>query len=311
MITDSFFQQGQSHEVCEDYAIHGDKYVIISDGCSNGGGPRMHTDWGARILCKAAEQHLKVLCHGPDTKNIKMEEKLRQFYALVANTAKTQLKAFEKMSIECLTATLIVLNRSWDTVTATMMGDGVIGAKRKDGQWEVAVYDADPLGCKKGCFYLKYMLNNNWYKNYMDVFGGNFTVTVYIGDIFKPETMTVRTDKEVLRETSPWFDVTFTMDEYEMVFAASDGLTSFYQNVITPTSRHQIPVSTIDALREVLTIPKFNPDFLRHQREWLWKNKKSHFVRNDWHNSDDLSFGALYDPTCPKFMKSIKDDSDE
>ena len=61
MNTGSFFTIGSTHLVCEDYALHGKDYVILSDGCSNGGGPRIHTDWGSRILCKAAEEHIQLL----------------------------------------------------------------------------------------------------------------------------------------------------------------------------------------------------------------------------------------------------------
>ena len=307
MITDSFFQQGESHEVCEDYALHGSDYAIIADGCSNGGGPTMHTDWGARILCKAAEQHIRRLNYSPV---IKFDEKVRQFFSLVANTAQTQLRAFDNMSMDCLSATLLVMHRSLITTTVLLMGDGVIGGKRKDGRWEISVYDAVANGKKKGCFYLRYMMMPNWYKNYIDVFGGTFEVTTYVGDIFKPETLITRTETETLNESTPWFDAVFPMDEYEFVFGASDGMTSFYQNVITPTSRHQNSVSTIDALREVLTIPQFKPEFLRHQRKWLWKNKKSHFVKNNWHNSDDVSFIAMYDPNIPP-MEVLKEKDEQ
>ena len=69
-------------------------------------------------------------------------------------------------------------------------------------------------------------------------------------------------------------------------------------------------MSTIDALREVLTIPQFKPEFLRHQRKWLWKNKKSHFVKNNWHNSDDVSFIAMYDPNIPP-MEVLKEKDEQ
>jgi len=41
MNTGSYFKIGSTHVVCEDYAIHTDDAVVVSDGCSNGGGPLM------------------------------------------------------------------------------------------------------------------------------------------------------------------------------------------------------------------------------------------------------------------------------
>jgi len=63
MITDSWYEIGAGHEVCEDYAIHGQfikdeaeiHYAILSDGCSSSS----RSDVGARILCHTAECILK------------------------------------------------------------------------------------------------------------------------------------------------------------------------------------------------------------------------------------------------------------
>ena len=84
MTTESIFEQGSTHEVCEDYAIQGGGYTILADGCSNGGGPRIDTDWGSRILCKAAEEHLNTL----KTRNP------LEYMTAVGETAKTQLRAW-------------------------------------------------------------------------------------------------------------------------------------------------------------------------------------------------------------------------
>ncbi len=49
METNSFYQIGKEHKVCEDYASCGIEpfpYAILSDGCSTG----KNTDIGSRIL---------------------------------------------------------------------------------------------------------------------------------------------------------------------------------------------------------------------------------------------------------------------
>ena len=71
--TDSHYEIGCSHKVCEDFAIHGSfeapngsilHYGIVSDGCSssmNEGGVRnpINVDIGARLLCLVAKQVIR------------------------------------------------------------------------------------------------------------------------------------------------------------------------------------------------------------------------------------------------------------
>ncbi len=55
MITDSYFRIGSSHHVCQDYAMHGECFSIIADGCSSGG----KVDFGARLYAQAAANFLQ------------------------------------------------------------------------------------------------------------------------------------------------------------------------------------------------------------------------------------------------------------
>lgn len=57
METNSFYQIGRDHKVCEDYAICGMEpfpYTILSDGCSTG----KHTDVGSRILVSMTKKNI-------------------------------------------------------------------------------------------------------------------------------------------------------------------------------------------------------------------------------------------------------------
>lgn len=55
VITDSFFEKGSTHHVCQDYALHSTDYAIGSDGCSSS----PNTDVGARLLCHTLTGKLK------------------------------------------------------------------------------------------------------------------------------------------------------------------------------------------------------------------------------------------------------------
>ena len=57
MISDSYFEIGNTHMVCQDYALNGSSpdnrlhYSIVSDGCSSS----KHSEIGAQILCHVAQ----------------------------------------------------------------------------------------------------------------------------------------------------------------------------------------------------------------------------------------------------------------
>jgi hypothetical protein len=115
MHTDWFFTMGKAHHVCEDYAIDGDKCVIVSDGCSSS----KHTDLGARLLAHSA----RIL--------INTEKSYADFgRAVVAQAAK--LLDTLNMGYECLYATLIVAKATdLGSVRVRMYGDGAIIAISK------------------------------------------------------------------------------------------------------------------------------------------------------------------------------------
>jgi len=113
MNTDWFFTMGKAHSVCEDYAIDGEKAVIISDGCSSA----KHTDLGSRLLAHSARIVMA------ENKGYDYNE----FGQRVVNQAAKLLDAMA-MGHECLYATLItakVLTTGY-SVLVRMYGDGVI-----------------------------------------------------------------------------------------------------------------------------------------------------------------------------------------
>jgi hypothetical protein len=171
MLTDSIFEQGVTHEVCEDYALHGDGWVVVSDGCSSG----EFTDWGSRLLCKAAEQHLSKQCQHP-----------MQFYQAVGATVLTQARTFV-LPANCLTATLLTAQREGDNIKAIAIGDGIVGGKRRDGRWKIHVIDfPTPLGSGGAPFYLKYDIFNET-DQWLARHGSDYKITTYFGNIMSPE----------------------------------------------------------------------------------------------------------------------------
>lgn len=291
MITDSFFQQGSTHKICEDYAVHGPDYVILADGCSNGGGPSISSDWGARLLCKAAQQCLPLLKLDPLVKMVSYNQMSQYFFREVGKTSKEQIEIISNLDPACLTATLSVLYQDMGGIHHRLIGDGVVGARRRDGRWEVSSFE--PVN--GGCFYLKYLLFEGETEAWFKQFKGTYRSTTYVGDLFKPEEMDVVTEEFDLEENRLYFSAAFPNDEYDLVFIGSDGLSSFFKQVRTSTSKHNEPISLLNALGVVFDEINLRADCLQLQRDWAWKRKlPGTFLTKEWQNSDDVSVGIMY-----------------
>ena len=288
IITDSFFQQGVTHEVCEDYALHGDNFGVIADGCSNGTGPSINSDWGARLLCKATEASVALLSSWTQ----------REFlFGHIFDLAKKNINKIGNLQQDCLSATIgiVYLNNVWlktisCNIKAILMGDGAILAQKHTGEWLIKIYE--PI--KGGPFYLKYMAMNEQDK-YYEQFGGEYRITTYSGDIKNPEVLSASNKEIVLDKVCPWFEEEFPVSDYKSVFVCTDGINSFYRKENTGTSKQNIPVPTINVLNVILDDINYRSGFLRLQRNWAFKrNVKGTFSQKQWYNADDVSFAGLH-----------------
>lgn len=292
IIADSFFQQGAGHDVCEDYARHGENYAVISDGCSNGDGPRIDSDWGARFLCRAGERA------------IWMQDHPVHYMQLLGQQLKWLPSALE-IPNEFLTATLMTLCGTSLRHEARAIGDGVIGGRRFDGRWKIYVIEFP-----KGPYYLKYTLFGEE-SSFQKKFTEFYKVTTYFGKLMSPEmelkgetyaersekwsqTMSMSWKEHEVDFKFPWHDFMFSAEDYDLVFIASDGVESFEELRSTPTGKHKEQVHLLDVLRVLLDFMVIKPGFAQHQRHWAFKqNKRGTFPCRNWKNFDDVSMGVL------------------
>lgn len=281
MRTGSYFNIGTTHTVCEDYALHGGGYVILSDGCSNGGGPRIHTDWGSRLLCKAAEVNLDLLpCES------------EAFNNRCISSAMTQVNAIPNLPMQCLTATLLVAVVKGDQIHVHVVGDGLFGVKKKDGTFEISEIHFgtvdNPISAP---YYLRYELHKADRAEYLERFGPIYTEKLWVGDLKNPEFQTIQHN---LMDGTTIFR-SYDIDEVEFAFIASDGLSSFYLPTVTGTSKVNQPVEVPDVVSVLMDFKSYNADFVGRQSEWVFKTKRpGSFGRLDWHNGDDVSLGVIY-----------------
>jgi hypothetical protein len=278
MFTDSFFQQGGTHAVCQDYSAHGDDYAIISDGCSSA----PDSDFGARLIIKAAERELSIYRSGfTDT-----------FVKGVIFEASAKALQIGNLNANCLTATLglVVADKDKKQSRALLVGDGVIGAHERSGKWEVKTFEPT-LG---GCFYPTYMLKESDMAAYYQRFEGRYETKGYRGHLNEPEKMDRMWEDITLTTDQPYFCQTFNHDEYDFVFVGSDGLLSFMQKVVTETSKHNESIGIMQVLSVLFDQMYYRPNFLQIQRQWAFKRPMpGTFVKRDWHNTDDVSVAAI------------------
>lgn len=292
LITDSYFQQGTTHDICEDYALHGSNYVVLSDGCSNGGGPSLESDWGSRLLAKAGEQYIRLV--GSESQS--------NYGVACADLAKDQCALFPSLSINCITATLAAtrFDDKAQIFHNIMYGDGMILGRRRDKTWEMHQYEFVPGGTsgQAAPFYPRYMLLQEEMNRFFEFFGGGFLHTIYKGDLFNGDSKDI-TKEEItgtLTKEKPYFENQFSAVDFDLNLISTDGIFSFYQQVRTETSKYNTPVNLLDVLRIAIDVHT-RPGFLRLQRQWAFKRDVAGtFVRKKWHNGDDVSFGGIY---CP------------
>lgn len=275
--TDSFFHQGTTHAVCQDYAMHGGNFAIVSDGCSS----VLDSDIGARIIAKVSQCKMPFLQETPPERSIDL------FLGCLSQGTQEAAKAMSLENENSLSATLVTAYQREEEIRTLMFGDGVYGGKKKDGNWEIYVYEF-----LSGAPYYPYYHFAKKQGEYTTQFGNRYRQTFYYGPIM--EEMSVAVSEFNFDFSLPYFWRVFPLKDFEFVFIGTDGLSSFYKTVKTETSKHNAPVPVLDVLRIMLDVNHNQKGFFRLQRNWAFKRKaKGTFLEREWHNADDVSVAGI------------------
>lgn len=287
ILTDSFFYQGSSHEVCQDYAlIAPEHYGILSDGCSGA----LNSDWGARLLCKGAEKYLHRLMAPDDCQKVR-------FIVEAHSEARKWALCMPNLSKECVTATLGTLYRERSVVHSLLIGDGVEGGMKHSGEWCFRTIEPAPYGepPKAGCFYPIYLTSRTEEDAYFQRFGGQHKIVKYSGDLFGEAPMRQEEEVITLDRQRPFFDSSYSREEYKFVFLATDGLMSFAKKIVSDTQKVVEPVGILDVMRVLFDNIQHRMNFLVVNAHWAFKKQTAGtFLGNGWHNKDDVSVIAFH-----------------
>lgn len=269
MNTDSFFTKGQTHKVCQDYAINGDDCVALSDGCSNA----PHSDIGARLLATSLINH-------------RSSDTTATYAVLCGQTVAATLG----MPENCLHATLLSAQVSPDgeQVYVHMSGDGAVVARKRDGSGYLALVSDYPSGAP---WYPSYSLNPNYKANYLREFEGKATwnLTTYLNAV-EVDSRTISMDSEGFQGFSAHERVlTLDVSEYDMVLLFSDGVQSFHKPGING-ARDTVPLTAI--FDEMLAVKTYAGEFITRRATKFLKT----VAKNGWQHDDDFSVAAIYIP---------------
>jgi len=261
---DAHFAIGKTHKVCEDYAIAGDldgrAFAIVCDGCSGS----HNTDFGSRLLARAAAKNLEVFGDG-----FNPEQAAWQAAGWVDAIG---------LHPTALDATLMaVFELDNKQVRIVVIGDGVVAARRRD----TGLYDYWAIRYPSGApGYLTYLLDPGRKQVFLDQTGGKRTVETSWGNT--PQTTTDETNWET---SSPIWTLDRDPAVYDLVAVMSDGAESFQRP--KGTRLEGIP------LREVLDQVMVAKGVGAFVTRWVNKFLTRFNPKNLWQHYDDFSMAAI------------------
>ena len=261
--TDIFIEIGSQHKICEDYIIQGmtpEPFIILSDGCSSSDG----TEMGARILCHLAKQYLRY--RADDLYSLDYDKMGRW----IIHNAEMTIRQLG-LKVTCLDATLIIALKLDNLIHVFMYGDGMFATKSGDD----IVYNVIDYS-NNAPYYLSYLIDD--YRN--DLYHqmkNEKTLSTY-NEIGEAEVANFAYDYPS--------EFSFKVgSDFDVLFIASDGLTSFI--VENPNERRAIEPGEI--LTDFMAFKNTKGEFLKRRL-----NKAIKGLHNKGVNHfDDLSIGSF------------------
>ncbi len=258
ILKDSIFKIGKAHSVCQDYAAHKGDIIALSDGCSSS----ENTDFGARMLI-----------------NRQIQSKIFAFdYESALFMAFVDAKQLG-LNLEILDATLLVGKIFSNKLNFSITGDGVFSYQLKDNTIKIVQVEF----ANNAPYYLSYMLSVSRNENYLQIFGGQKTITEYTlenGKVINTEIKIVAYNECCEYE--------FNVNDLKSFFLFSDGVETFHQVIKTETSKFTKDIPTVDSVLEIMNCPTFGP-FLEKK---YTKMSEQHAKQGIFH-SYDLSVAAF------------------
>lgn len=261
MHADSFFCQGKSHKVCQDYARHEGGIAALSDGCS--GSP--DTDFGARLL-------VMEMLDDPTS--------FWDAYRFAVDAA----GCISGLPDTCLDATQLWLYGANNRVQANVVGDGTLAARHKSGQVAATRVRFKPgRDGQVAAGYAAYLHDSTRMDAYVKA-GCNTRIV----ECYADGAMFTSGENIILDEEDFNFQRQFFAPDYDFVAIFSDGIESFEREV---SPKKWEPVPFTEVLVEVMAIKNPTGEFVQRRCQKFFKQ---FCVEKRWRNQDDFSMAAVW-----------------
>lgn len=260
---DHFIHIGNSHKICEDYAISGMNpfpHVIISDGCSSS----RNTDVGARILCYLARQYIN---YRHDSLEF---DKYEMGYWIIHNAETTARHLGLNQS--ALDATLIVAIANEFYVDIFFFGDGYALCDN--------ILHCIEYGPSNAPYYLSYKLDSERDDAYYQMKNEMITVRQNLNTPNISEKSTIAYDK--------YFRIRKARKAVNKVSIFSDGVASFYNKEESVVMPAYAAINTFEMVDFPTTAGEFVKRALGSKRGSINIAKKLGYS-----NIDDFSMGTI------------------
>jgi len=284
MKTDSIFEIGSSHDICQDFALTGSidnriYYAIVSDGCTESHKHSGEVDFGARILSYAARESINLLFGG--ISNLKsIQPNIKDFnVALRANILENTISVGKTLNLSELfaDATLVIAITDGDICNTFIYGDGGVIVNKRNGDTiykEISFLSSAP-------YYPMYTRNTNRNNGYKIQFGSSpVIITTYIingdnGEACQANEIINNIDEEIYDKTATSFD------NFLSISVTSDGIKSY--------DKMGIPISSTNLVKKFISFKNSNHGFLKRRFNFL---NKEHKADNITHY-DDVSVATV------------------
>jgi hypothetical protein len=240
---------------------------MVSDGCSSS----EDTDFGSRILCKAAESAIKLLHSGEI--DVPLVRPLDHVSNIANSIASNVLESYGRMLTPyALDCTLLVAYRHSDAFHVIATGDGVVAARRNDGTLDIRVIEY----AGNAPIYMNY-LNN---QERLDGLRRTFDCTKRIYFLSEDGQ-----DTHISKNIEEYYE--FPFSEYSSVAVMTDGVLSFKRLSEDEKSYERVDVQNI--VSRLMSFDQTLSGFIERQcKDFRFDCSLLHMI-----HKDDVAIGAL------------------
>ena len=283
MNTDSYFEIGNTHTVCQDYALTGKinehlSYAIVADGCS----ASPDVDVGARLVAHSAKEYLQT-AYKEHTKLpvIKASELAVPIIVTATRHARDLL-----LPSPSLDSTLLIALSDGKRAICCVYGDGGFIVKHKTSSVSHVIFHQDIEFSSGAPYYLSYLLSPARYHSYCQQFEGEAVLQRQCIRDGKSVTSSIThriTDFDKLYDEA-MFDEDWDL---EWVALVSDGVKTYEKKQEDGSSEKISTETTIeDFINYKSCTGKFVERRMKRMRKDCEKNGITHY--------DDISIAAIY-----------------